>query len=303
MKTVLVMGLAAALLFCRAADAVEVGESMDEVAKSLGLPKGKATMGKVAFWMYPEGTIEFREGKVAVVNLRSLRPEAVRAAAESASPVVKRRGLRSDGLLALYNFDSKQNAPLGADASGRNRHATVEGQPATEAGRLGTAMRCGEFSTFTVPAGSFTSPLSQITWSAWIKPEVSQHAPILEFSADPYRYGPHLWVTQDGGLSMNVWGRPRNDRVVQAAPGSVVVERWCHVACSYDGTNAMVFVNGEAAGAGQWKGLQLEVGYPFYIGLRTGWGHGDAVFRGLIDEVAIYDRALSADEVRQLCNP
>jgi len=216
---------------------------------------------------------------------------------------VGRRPIPREGLLAHYGFDSKEGGAIGNDSSGRNHHATMGGQAASEAGRIGSALRCSGLSTFTLPAATFASPLRQITLAAWINPTVSQYSPILEFSADAFHYGPHLWVTEHGGIYMNFWGSPGNDRIVQTAPGGVPAAQWTHVACTYDGTNAVVYVNGQAAGAEWWTGLQLQVGYPFRVGARKGWGHGNAVFGGSVDEVVVYDRALSADEIRQLANP
>lgn len=216
---------------------------------------------------------------------------------------VSRRPIPKEGLLAHFTFDSNENGAIGKDASGKDHHATVDGQAVSEAGRIGGALKCSGLSTFMLPAGAFANPSAQITLAAWIKPTVSQYSPVLEFSADAFHYGPHLWVTQQGGIYMNFWGSPGNDRVVQTAPGVVPAAAWTHVACTYDGSKALVYVNGQAAGAEQWPGLKLEVGYPFYVGARKGWGHGNAVFGGSVDEVVVYDRALSADELRQLATP
>ena len=74
-------------------------------------------------------------------------------------------------------------------------------------------------------------------------------------------------------------------------------QKWRHMAVTYDGEIARLYVCGLEAGSG-----------PFTIGQATdaalalgaGGANGENPFRGGIDEVAIYNRALSLGEVRYL---
>ena len=62
------------MLVCQPVSAVDIGATPDEVTSVLGAPKGKVAMGAVSIWTYPEGTVEFRGGKVSSINLRMQRP-------------------------------------------------------------------------------------------------------------------------------------------------------------------------------------------------------------------------------------
>lgn len=64
-------------LTCCQVTAVEVGATSNEVLKSLGPPKGKASMGRISIWTYPDGTVEFQDGKVSSTNLRKDRAAPV----------------------------------------------------------------------------------------------------------------------------------------------------------------------------------------------------------------------------------
>jgi hypothetical protein len=75
---------------------------------------------------------------------------------------------------------------------------------------------------------------------------------------------------------------------------------WYHVAMVYDGTQMQGFVNGQPDGAIDLSGGVIwPTQYPVRIGAFapvTGtWNRG--MFSGLIDEVSLYDRALTASEV------
>ncbi|KPJ66746.1 MAG: hypothetical protein AMJ43_06965 [Coxiella sp. DG_40] len=77
------------------------------------------------------------------------------------------------------------------------------------------------------------------------------------------------------------------------------VNRWYHVVGTYDGYNIFLYLNGEEVywnyrnytSQGVWEGSA-----PLYIGTKV----NEEFFNGIIDEVAIYNRALSAEEIEQL---
>jgi hypothetical protein len=67
---------------------------------------------------------------------------------------------------------------------------------------------------------------------------------------------------------------------------------WCHIACSHDGTTLKCYLNGEetdSVAMGQFAGI----GTPVIIG-TDGWG---CDWIGAIDDVRIYDHALTVPEI------
>jgi len=82
---------------------------------------------------------------------------------------------------------------------------------------------------------------------------------------------------------------------------SLTTETWYHVALTWDGGNYVVYVNGEEKANGSYTGLDAlntvaDIGND---GRTDDTGRSEA-FNGLLDDVRIYDRALSADEISQL---
>lgn len=73
---------------------------------------------------------------------------------------------------------------------------------------------------------------------------------------------------------------------------------WYHVAVTYDGANTRLYVNGVAEGiqAGVWAAANSQ---PLSIGQR---GDNADFFNGLIDEIEIFNRALSVEEIQSLYN-
>lgn len=70
---------------------------------------------------------------------------------------------------------------------------------------------------------------------------------------------------------------------------------WVHVAGTYDGTTYRLYVNGNLVGSapGSLGAVNTDV-------LKIGGSGGCNYFGGMLDEIAIYNRALSDDEVREI---
>ncbi len=75
-------------------------------------------------------------------------------------------------------------------------------------------------------------------------------------------------------------------------------DEWCHIACSYDGTNLKCFLNGLQTDSTP-MGPITQSGTPVLIG-SDGWG---CDWIGAIDDVRIYNNALTADEIAEICPP
>jgi len=106
--------------------------------------------------------------------------------------------------------------------------------------------------------------------------------------------------------------RPENSGTFRIETGSAaivspnntlnpLVHTWTHVAATFDGTTARLYLNGNQVASGAFafnvEGQAADLG----IGCVTGGGPGHSgnaeVFSGDMDEVCIYNRALSAEEI------
>jgi hypothetical protein len=85
---------------------------------------------------------------------------------------------------------------------------------------------------------------------------------------------------------------------------STVAQRgvWYHVAGTYDGSKSTLWVNGAAEDSAT-PGFALDYGRdPVYIGTTGTWPPYLCMFAGIIDRPSIYNRALSAREIKQIYN-
>ena len=84
-----------------------------------------------------------------------------------------------------------------------------------------------------------------------------------------------------------------------AINSQTIVQRgvWYHVAATYDGNQSVLYVDGVAE-ASATPGFALDYDTtPLYIGTTGTWAPYLGFFGGIIDEVSIYSRALSPNEI------
>jgi len=77
---------------------------------------------------------------------------------------------------------------------------------------------------------------------------------------------------------------------------------WHHLATTYDGVRLRVFIDGRPAGSKAITGQTCVSGQPLAVGAKNAPAKGllEAFFDGRMDDVRIYNRALSATEIAQL---
>ena len=136
------------------------------------------------------------------------------------------------------------------------------------------------------------------TQAVWIRPENSDNGfnGVLGFHPDSggtaNRY-PGIWVYQQDRIHAGFgdgtnWNRFNTDSVL-------TVGEWNHVATTYDGTSFTAYVNGvEVFSTDEFAGRSPVISGEVTI------GRVDNFFEGGIDDVRIYDRALSFAEISEL---
>ena len=185
-------------------------------------------------------------------------------------------------LIGWWKFD-EASGNIAYDSSGYNHHGNLFGGPAHAPGRINNALSFDGTDDYV--SSSIPSVPKIFTIESWIYPTQSgreQH--IAEFTNTQFyvggnnRLGTPSWS--------NVWGNT-----------TLSMNNWYHVVCVRDSTEVRLYLNGNLDGSG--GSLGTNPSSPFAIGDLYGHG-GNYKFKGLIDEVRIYNRALSAEEVLAL---
>ena len=182
------------------------------------------------------------------------------------------------------------------DAIGQN-DGTVSGNVNWVAGVSGTALDFDGISTeVSLPNGTLKP--AHITQSAWVYPgKLSGCNPVFCIeSAIDGKTGAKLELT-DGHFEFIIGNGTSGIRV---ASGTLTAsERWYHVAGTYDGIQVCLWLNGKLQAS---KPLSGSISYSANGDIRIGSWDGGApeYFKGKIDEIRLYDRALTVHDIRNL---
>ncbi|MGA9526114.1 MAG: LamG-like jellyroll fold domain-containing protein [Myxococcaceae bacterium] len=143
---------------------------------------------------------------------------------------------------------------------------------------------------------------SPFTFEAWIRPTVADawHRRIVEKeekNAAGFWEGYRLAISSSLGVYCQRWQSGNNGGSTSVPLSRFTLGNWYHVACTYDGTNIRMYVDGVLA-ATRASAMQVAVtSAPFTVGSFSGGG-SSSWFAGDLDEVAVYGTALPEERLR-----
>ncbi len=93
------------------------------------------------------------------------------------------------------------------------------------------------------------------------------------------------------------------DGATVASPSSttsVALNTWQHITGVYDGTEVLIYVNGVEENSEAFTSVLTGNSNNFYIGARDNSGSVELPFNGTIDEVMVFNRTLTSQEIKRL---
>jgi chitodextrinase len=204
--------------------------------------------------------------------------------------------LAEPDLVAAYAFDEGAGTAAG-DASGNGKIGSLLGGASwSAAGKLGGALQLdGVSGRVQLPAlGTFYN--AGFTLEAWVKPAYAKKDAAVVGSWQSG--GPMIWAAHTDGNWRGTLGSGLSNYLDSArAPAAGA---WQHLAFTYDGATARFYVDASPIASRAWT-QQLGTANAWRIG-AYGANSPVALFAGLVDEVRIYRRALSAEEIERDMN-
>ncbi|HEC81506.1 MAG TPA: LamG domain-containing protein [Thermoplasmatales archaeon] len=222
----------------------------------------------------------------------------------------------TEGLVGYWSFDEGSGS-IAHDYSGNGNDGTIYGASWTTDTPSGNgyALSFDGINDY-VDCGNDVSlnPENEITLAAWYKPVSFAgcgNSPIIDkgyyTNTDPY-YQYHLGVTGDNyhqppsyAYAAFLFHISADDTLygVPTPDGFWTAGNWYHIAGTYDGSTVKLYVNGDLIDSVPASGTMQDYGKNVYFGRFT---NKNAYTPGIIDEISIYNRALSASEIQQLYN-
>jgi len=201
------------------------------------------------------------------------------------------------GLVAAYGFDEGLGSTT-ADQSGNGNLATLTNATwaGIGAGKFGNALSFNGINASLSVADSNSLDLTNgMTLEAWVKPNAGSgyRTAIVKEQPGNLVYG--LYDNNDTSrpeAQVTVGGTPR---LLSGTAAVATTGVWTHLAATYDGTTLRLYVNGTQVSTLAIAGTILTSASQLKIGGNSIWGEW---FTGLIDEVRVYNRALTAAEIQ-----
>ena len=239
----------------------------------------------------------------------------------------------ADGPVAYWRLDEVSGSTTATDAVGSFDGAYVPGAGSFDFGattgiphETDAAVGIANGATVTIPyAIEFNSP-DAFTYEGWFQPATvavngNDYRTALSSMSNPYGAGPTGWlVYQTGGNNWAWWpynGYWTGVQLTDTDP--IVAGQWYYLTLTYDGTTFTFYVNGVAKASGTDSGYvqngnvpsggaaSYNYNYNTTPGLPIGSGpavlgwrpdSGFNPFEGNIDDVAVYNKALTPQQIQ-----
>jgi len=175
------------------------------------------------------------------------------------------------------------------DSSGNGHHGTWVGTESYAKGKVGSGFELDGASM--VSCGTNFTITTELTICAWVKPTAEGMFPRIAGAEN--RWIPYIYLSNLCFYGSGV-NAPMPGAGVELNTNTFITVRY------KDGENIRAYINGMYKGEITKTGaLSALTGTPITIGNRTG---GDRSFTGTIDDILIFDRALTPVEIAQLYN-
>src|SRR5271165_3240826 len=219
---------------------------------------------------------------------------------------LEKKTLLSTGLVAAYNFDAGSGTVL-ADVSGNGNNGTITNATWSTAGKFGGALSfTGKLSSWvTVPNSSSLDLTTGMTLEAWVdhsslsSPDQGWSSAISkehENSSNDISYA--LYAAEGTGAP------PAGHILVGSTDYGTVggsalpLNTWTFLSATYNGSTLTTYVNGTPVGSTKITGSIYTTSDP----LRIGGDWDSEMFTGLIDNVRIYNTALTQAQIQSDMN-
>jgi len=208
----------------------------------------------------------------------------------------------NQGLVARWPLNEGSGNVI-VDATDNDLDGTLTGAPGWVTGTMALALALDGTSQYAlVPDDPLLDLTSQITMSAWIKPSKLGTANVI---AKANFVGT---IVPGYELNLSSSGKPfvrfnASDtyRVNGATSYPTTGDTWMHLAATYDGGDIKLYVNGVLDGSLTTAFAISANDQPLGIGAQSD-GNTGRLFQGALDEIRLYNRALSASAIQALAS-
>ena len=202
------------------------------------------------------------------------------------------------GLVLHFTFDEGSGARA-RDLSGAGNDGKIVGAKHVQSGKGYVLDLKGAY--VEVPDSPSLRIEKEVTIEAWIKNRRRAGCVLAKNGSSTYRQNYQFWFDRQGIPSFYLNGNGA-ERYVRAKNCPIDPNKWYHIVGVYDGDEVRIYYNGKLKASKEFETFTmgtyekpLYIGAYYYEGAKGNKLSAD--FDGLIDDVKIYDRGLSVEEI------
>ena len=197
----------------------------------------------------------------------------------------------TQGLIGWWAFDEGVGS-IAADGSGNGNDGVLAGGPQWVSGMYGTALEFDGDDALVDTDQSLLNDLEGFTMAGWISAGNVGVYSSLFGQNDLIEFG---FTTESNG-QLGTW-MAGNDWAFVGADYPYAYPSWHHVALAGDADRIVIYIDGQEVASDENGMTSGTSGYEFSIGANVFNETGDP-FEGLIDDVWLFGRALSQEEIQ-----
>jgi len=232
-------------------------------------------------------------------KIKTLEPELQKSqSAWEQTAVDQLPQLVNDGLVMHFPFDTNGN-----DESGNRNHAKPTGKTTFETGWIGSAAKFDGDTVFESTTAPDFDRQDSFSFGGWMKPASGGPVCLLSKNDDVNSLRGFDLMLRKGKLVVHFINKWNSNAIQVVSAASIRTGRWQHVMVTYDGSSKASGVTVYLDGAPQAVGVKydnltatIKTDQPFRLGRRS----TSAAYKGELDDVRIYRRTLSPQDVSDL---
>jgi len=202
-------------------------------------------------------------------------------------------------IVAAWLFEEGAGKKI-EDSSENGNAGDIEGSPGWVDGKFGKALDFDGAADHVIIPDSDSLELAEVTLAAWVYlRNYPEDARIITQEVDGDPYSTYSLMMSGGGYTKLEF-RISLDNIRKRIPtnADVPLNGWTHVAATYDGSKAVVYIDGEIDKEEPQSGTLLTNDNPVYLGASQFWD--PRFFDGLMDDAVIFNVALSKEDIQDL---
>lgn len=218
----------------------------------------------------------------------------------------------TSGLVGWWKLDEAAGTTA-ADASGSGNPGTLTNGPTWQStgGKIDGALSFDEVNDYVGVASSASLNVTRITMAGWGYKTVANTANWSNMITRQYTGGGDLWedvyalATDSSASDYYSCGIRTASGAAQAlstVSSNIDINSWVHLACTYDGATVALYRNGARIASAAQTGDVISETTRHVIGGGDNDGSGVPIelWAGKLDDVRLYNRALTSEEIQSV---